>query len=935
MAENNKFTELRNRAQEFLKNNPEDFKEINPEDIKKVLKEFQVYQIELELQNDELIRVQSDLEKTKNKYYDLFNGAPVGYVVLGDTGIIYEANNTFMDLVSTKDQIKNEPFTNYIFEEDRKQFLARYKAFFKDPKKKSFELRMKSGKNDYFWANIKAMPGVEQTDINRVRRNDQLLVTISDVTEKKKAEIELQAQKDYLAVTLNSIGDAVVTTDTDGNLVEINPIASRLTGWSADEAQGKNLETVLDIYDSRSGKKVQTPVAQVLEKKEIVTMSNHTLLVSKDKSKYQIADSAAPIQTDHGELLGSVLVFRDVTQEYKYQQERYEHSRIIKQITDMVFSADVNGIIQFANDSVYEVLGVSKEEYEKSPKSVFDIDTADGIEPQVIANICKEDSFWRGKEISSTKDGKKLIFDTRIQTIINEDGKLVGYIRISTDISEQTKAQVEILLSRDKLRSYINNAPFGILVLNDKKDIAESNRAIEKILYASKSGLINNSIHDFIADESKSAFAEHIKKLSGLGTSSIECHMTRNDKTTRLCSLVSTIINEDSTLCFINDITEEKLLENEIQKIAKLESLGILAGGIAHNFKNILASMSLSIDLCRLKPDKTDTYLNNIAKNISYATALASKFQTFTKTYPLLLKPLRIDHLLENAADIALSGSNSRAEFVHPDNSIQVMADEKQISEAFLNIILNAEQAMPKGGRITVKSEIVEISEKKSGKLKAGNYLNIKIIDHGEGIDKKNLDEIFTPFYSTKPRGNGLGLTSALRIVENHEGSISVESRVGKGTTVSVLLPIADSLAPVADTPIVKISKEKKVRALLLDDNLEIIRNMNELTNFLENIDLNCFYDPEIAINDFESSFEHNPYEIVILDIVLVGFELDGLDVLEKIRKINPNIKALVFSGHSKKPIVSRYKEYGFDGILEKPCTIQALERAVKELMRK
>jgi two-component system cell cycle sensor histidine kinase/response regulator CckA len=935
MVKNNKFTELRNRAQEFLKNEPEDIKEINPDDIKKVLKEFQVYQIELELQNEELIRVQSDLEKTKNKYYDLFNGAPVGYVVLGDTGLIYEANNTFMDLVSTKDQIRNEPFTNYIVDEDRNQFLARYKAFFKDPKNKSFELRMKSGKKDYFWANIKAMPGAEHTDINRIRKNDQLLVTISDVTEKKKAEIELQAQKDYLAVTLNSIGDAVVTTDTDGNLVELNPIATQLTGWTAEEARGKHLETVLDLYDSRSGKKVQTPVAQVLEKKEIVTMSNHTMLVSKDKSKYQIADSAAPIQTDQGVLLGTVLVFRDVTQEYKYQQERYEHSRIIKQISDMVFSADVNGIIQFANDSVYEVLGVSKEEYEKTPKSVFDIDTADGIEPQVIAKVCKKDSFWRGKEISSTKDGKKLIFDTRIQTIINEDGKLVGYIRISTDITEQTKAQVEILLSRDKLRSYINNAPFGIFVLNSKKEIAESNKAFEKILYATKSGLILNSIFDFIAEESKSAFTEHLEKLSENGTSAIECYLQRNDETTRLCSLVCTIINKDSTLCFINDITEERLLENEIQKIAKLESLGILAGGIAHNFKNILASMSLSIDLARLKPDKTDTYLNNISKNISYATALASKFQTFTKTYPLLLKPVRIDHLLENAADIALSGSYSRAEYVHPDKTIQVMADEKQISEAFLNIILNAEQAMPKGGRITITSEMVEIDEKKAGKLKAGNYLKVKIIDSGEGIDEKNLDEIFTPFYSTRPQGNGLGLTSALRIVENHEGSISVESRLGKGTTVSILLPIAYSVKQVSDEPKVTINKEKKVRALLLDDNLEIIRNMNELTDYLDNIDLNCFYDPEIAINDFESSFEHNPYDMVILDIVLVGFELDGLDVLEKIRKINPNIKALVFSGHSKKPIVSRYKEYGFDGILEKPCTIQSLERAVKEMLRK
>jgi CheY-like chemotaxis protein len=268
-----------------------------------------------------------------------------------------------------------------------------------------------------------------------------------------------------------------------------------------------------------------------------------------------------------------------------------------------------------------------------------------------------------------------------------------------------------------------------------------------------------------------------------------------------------------------------------------------------------------------------------------------------------------------------LSGSNVNAEYVLKE-SYKAEADIGQISQVIQNLVINAKQSMPSGGKIKITCEdYIDDNEKK--------YLKISVKDYGIGISKGHLDKIFDPYFSTKQTGSGLGLSVCHSIIRRHEGKIFVESEIGAGTTFTILLPASYKELKA----IVKHRHEiwKKLKILIMDDEKDII-DMLESLLFNLGHDVSNSQEGSQALKIYQDSREAgNPFDIVILDLTIKG-GLGGRETVKRLREYDPNVKVIVSSGYADSSI-SRYKEDGFNNMLKKPYTIDELNEVIFQVM--
>jgi PAS domain S-box-containing protein len=627
----------------------------------------------------------------------------------------------------------------------------------------------------------------------------------------------LESKKD-LSTTLNSIADAVISTDIKGIVVNMNPVAEKLCGWSEKEAIGKSLPEIFNIINSETRESILNPVGKVLESGRVTGLSNHTVLISKDGNEYHISDSAAPIRNDKNSITGFVMVFSDITEKYNATRELNERNIFIQTVLDNLpigvsISEFDNGNITYMNKKFIEIFG------------------------------------WTEEELTS----------------------------------------IDVLLEKF-YPDEPNKQQLTEKILADIKSSDKSKTQLENVKITTKSG--------------------HKRIINAV-----------NIPLFVMNSIVSTV----------SDITNLKKAEEELQKIAKLESLGVLAGGIAHNFKNMLTAMNMNLELAKMKPDNTPYYLDRMEKSIDQASALATRFQTFSASGKPVLSLTDINNTIREAVEIALSGSQASVHY-NLDNQIsKVLADDKQLNEVFTNLIINADQAMPKGGNIYISSSLKEFDDFEIHNLPSGKFIEISIKDDGIGISDEYISDIFTPFFSTKTKGQGLGLASVYYIVEKHKGAVTVSSEINMGATFNIYLPLLVDMEDTNNNSEDTILKNRNLRILLLDDDISIVENFKDISGILE-FELIGLSNPHETLRFYKKIYKEKFLDFVILDLTLKGFEIDGHDVLLELKRINPKVRALVFSGHSTKPIVADYKKYGFVGRIEKPFLLKQFISEINRL---
>ncbi len=382
------------------------------------------------------------------------------------------------------------------------------------------------------------------------------------------------------------------------------------------------------------------------------------------------------------------------------------------------------------------------------------------------------------------------------------------------------------------------------------------------------------------------------------------------------------------------DITEMKKAQVELMKVQKLESIGVLAGGIAHDFNNILTAILGNISLARVMSRenfKITSRLEEAERACLRAKDLTQQLLTFSKGGTPVKKATSLNDLLREATTFLLRGSNVKPKFDIAKNLWLVEADESQISQVINNLVINAKQAMPEGGILNIKAFNFFYDGRSDLPLPRGKYVCFQVEDHGTGIDEKSLQKIFDPYFTTKKTGSGLGLAVTFSIIKKHNGYITAQSKLGKGTIFSVYLPASEkTIQPKKDTS--ESFGLLKGKVLLMDDE-EIIREVGSemLNSFGLEVDLAS--DGQEAIRKYKASLKKNkPFDLVILDLTIPG-GMGGKETIKELQILDKKVKAIVSSGYSNDPVMANFQNFGFKGIVIKPYRMTDLYATIKSVL--
>lgn len=383
------------------------------------------------------------------------------------------------------------------------------------------------------------------------------------------------------------------------------------------------------------------------------------------------------------------------------------------------------------------------------------------------------------------------------------------------------------------------------------------------------------------------------------------------------------------------DITERLRIEKEMLKSSKLESLGTFAGGIAHDFNNILTVIIGSLSLMKIEAGENESLVEIVedTETITHrARDLTQQLLTFSRGGEPIKKRSDLKSLLMETSSFILSGSRIGISYDIEEDLWTVEIDEGQISQAFNNIIINAMQAMPRGGEIQVTARNIVVDGSGQVPLEHGSYVGVTIIDHGSGIPEDVLPRIFDPFFTTKNEGSGIGLASTYSIIKKHGGQIFVDSRVGEGTVFMVYLPSLGKRIEIEPNH-KKTLRRGRGRVLVMDDEEMVLKTACKL---IDNLGYEAVptMDGSEAINEYQTALnEDRPFDAVIMDLTIPG-GMGGIDAVKEIHAIDQNARVIVSSGYSNDPVMANYLKYGFMDVIVKPYTISAVSDVLYRVIK-
>ncbi len=367
------------------------------------------------------------------------------------------------------------------------------------------------------------------------------------------------------------------------------------------------------------------------------------------------------------------------------------------------------------------------------------------------------------------------------------------------------------------------------------------------------------------------------------------------------------------------EIDERLRVEDELVRRRNLESLGVLAGGIAHDLNNFLTVVKGNSELAKMRPEadrEMGALLDEISAACDRAGFLASQLLTFSKGGTPVRRAVSVASLVRDAVELARAGS---AMGVHVDIAPDLWfaeIDLGQIQQVLQSVLLNAREAMPAGGIVEVTASNVTAANTADGN---GRYVRIAIRDSGNGIPSDILPRIFDPYFTTKPGANGLGLTSAYSIVQKHRGFLAVESKPGLGTVVTIDLPACKPSIPVPSS-VTPSGRSNRWKLLVMDDEESICKLLGSVLAALGH-EVICAADGAEAIALYEAAKESgHGFDAVLLDLTVKG-GTGGIDTAARLKEMDPAAKLIVSSGYSDSPVLSDFRKYGFDDMLPKPWT--------------
>lgn len=552
-----------------------------------------------------------------------------------------------------------------------------------------------------------------------------------------------------------------------------------------------------------------------------------------------------------------------------------------------------------------------------------------------------ERTFRDGNDHVLEKNGRNrrgnYSIEIKTSALKNPDGQIIAGIEVVRDISDRGRAEKKLCQAEARYRSIFEQSPGAILIVDPETALpVEFNRKALDLLGYSPEELSALTVLRIDARETPEELRTHMKNILRKGRDDFETRIRTKEGEIRDASVSIRVIELGERRFFqfiLHDITNRKTREEERIRTQKLESVGVLAGGLAHDFNNQLTAILGNVSMARMEADpqtRLATRLQEAEEALFRARGVTQRLLTFSRGGMPVRKTLFLNELIRDSAMFALQGSENRIDFSLPVDLWPVLGDEGQIRQVMYNLLANAEQAMPGTGVIRVSCENIPADRMGELPVKRGNHVRISVSDTGTGIAKKDLARIFDPYFTTKEGKSGLGLTASHSIVRKHDGGIVVESKPGAGTTVHLYLPAFEREAEEAKDEWVDPGRKRRI--LVMDDE-ECVRETTREMLLLIGYDADCAREGEEAIRMYQEAMRKSePFAAVIMDLT-VSSGMGGREAIVRLLEIDPAAKVIVSSGYNDDPMMANHERYGFRGIAPKPYTIKELHRTLSGIV--
>ena len=607
---------------------------------------------------------------------------------------------------------------------------------------------------------------------------------------------------------------------------------------------------------------------------------------------------------------------------------------LIDSASDLIHSVTPEGAFLYTNQAWRDTLGYTEEDIRQL--SLMDIvdKKCKGKCEQIFNCLMKGNKIDRNTTTFIAKNGDSVFVEGRCSTHF-ENGRPLFMTGIFRNMSDQTRSELALLQSEKRYKDLFENSSDLIQIVHPTGKFLYVNRAWRETFGYNQEETAALSIFDLIAADCQghcqTTFQQIISdpKLHYIDT-------VFNTKDGRQVIIEgNAICNFENgkpifTQCIFRDVTEKKKMIEELIKAQKLESLGVLAGGIAHDFNNLLTAILGNISLAKMyaKPQDIITdYLHKTEKASIRAQGLTKQLLTFSKGGAPIKKVTPLTELIKDSTSFVLRGSKVKCDYHFDQNLWAVEADEGQLSQVAQNLVINASQAMPDGGTITILATNESLALNESSSLPPGNYIKLIFQDHGTGIPPEHLSRIFDPYFSSKSTGTGLGLAISYSIIKSHGGLITVDSELGQGTTFSILLPAILNHVPQPEKQD-NLHNIVARKILIMDDDQTVREIAAAMLTFI-----GCSFEEagdgiEAISRYIKAQKDSVPFDIVIMDLTIPG-GMGGKEAIAALLALDPQARVVVSSGYANDPIMASYKDYGFYGVLPKPFKMDELCKVI------
>jgi len=752
----------------------------------------------------------------------------------------------------------------------------------------------------------------------------------------------LQKAKQNLEVTLRSIGEAVIATDVRGRITLMNLEAERLTGWKSEDAIGKSLSEIFNVIDVDTRRQTGNPVDAVLQSGTTIERTNHSLLVARDGTERHITENASPIRHESGEVTGVVLVFRDVTESYRTQAALRESEESYRRLfqdhaaVKMILDPETGSILD-VNKAAVSYYGWPRERLIRM--NIKEINT---LPPEAVfqemnkAKTLKRIHFeFRHRRADgSVRDVE--VFSSRILL-----GGKEALHSIVHDVTERKRAEVE----RERLLAAIEQAGEAVCITDVNGTIQYVNPAFETITGYSRAEAVGENPRILKSGLQDDAFYRNLWETIASG-STWKGQLVNRRKTGELytedvtispvCDATGSIANY---VAVKHDITEKQQLTAQLMQAQKMESVGQLAGGVAHDFNNMLTviighTQMLLHQTDAAQPAHAD--LSAILNAAERSARITRQLLAFARRQPIAPRVLDLNDTVERMLKMLrrLIGEDINLVWSPGRNLWPVRMDPSQIDQVLANLCVNARDAIDGVGKITIETANASLDkafDDSQSDFVPGDFALLAVSDNGCGMDKHTLDKIFDPFFTTKElgRGTGLGLSTVYGIVKQNNGLIRVYSEPGQGTTFKIYLPreprqevesqsdVRGSAIPAGDETLLLVEDEKAILKL----GKRVLEQMGYRVLTAET--------PELALKLAE--LHAGGIHLLITDVIMPG--MNGKDLAERLRSKHPDLKCLYMSGYTANVIAHHGVLDPGVHFIEKPFKVLDLAAKVREVM--